>query len=38
MLTELYSKKWDFTLYVDDNKMIIIVVFYGFVDYFKSFI
>jgi len=37
MVKEIYSRSWDFTLYQMNDKMVITVVFFGLVDYFKSF-
>ena len=37
MKKELYKKNWDFILFEVDDKMIITVVFFGFVDYNRSF-
>ncbi len=37
MTKELYSRNWDFTLYQVNDKRVITVVFFGLVDYFRSF-
>jgi len=37
MVKELYIRKWDFTLYQVDDKIVISVVIFGLVDYHRSF-
>jgi hypothetical protein len=37
MIKELYSRNWDFTLYQANDRIVITVAFFGFVDSFKSF-
>ena len=37
MYTELYSRSWDFVLYKKDDQFIFTVVFFGLVDYHRSF-
>ncbi|MCU0433088.1 MAG: hypothetical protein MUC87_06510 [Bacteroidia bacterium] len=37
MVTEIYCKPWDFTLYQVNNDLVISVVFFGLVDYHRSF-
>lgn len=37
MTKKIYSRNWDFTVYQVDDKMIINVVFFGLVDFHRSF-
>lgn len=37
MTKELYSKNWDFAVYQVNDRLVISVVFFGVVDYFRSF-
>lgn len=38
MTKELFHKNWDFTLYQVEDKLVISVVFFGMVDYHRSFV
>ncbi|MFN8353083.1 MAG: hypothetical protein U0Y10_01440 [Spirosomataceae bacterium] len=37
MVKELFSKNWDFTLYQVNDRLVISVVFFGLVDFYRSF-
>jgi plasmid replication initiation protein len=37
MIKELYSRNWDFTLYQKADDYVISVVFFGLVDFHRSF-
>lgn len=37
MTKEIYFRNWDFILFKKDNKYIISVVFFGLVDFHRSF-
>ena len=37
MVKELYSRNWDFTLYQMEDNYVISVVFFGMVDFHRSF-
>ena len=37
MVKEMYSRAWDFTLYETENCNVISVVFFGLVDFHRSF-
>lgn len=36
-IKELYSRNWDFTIYEVDGRVIITVIFFGIVDFYRSF-
>ena len=37
MVKEIYTRNWDFTLYQVDGRFVISVVFFGLVDFYRSF-
>lgn len=37
MIKKLYWENWNFTLYQVDDKLVLSVVFFGMVDYHRSF-